>query len=258
MAITVRASTTVVSAGSASTAVGSATPTLPSGTATDDRVFIGACATHQLSVPANWTQVIQSQVGGGTFGAGTGQRWVAIFYRDKDASWSTMPAVVTTASVASPTVAVTSLSLIKGAGESWATPLAVSGSDATSDTSMSVTGSGPIQSVTGGHWWVLFGWPLSPGAMTSPVFSFSGTNQTPLTTNPATAGSTTGNDAYVGGRTIPVVTVASATPSYTSTQGTASTSGIAFLHQAAGTVASSLIVPQINVSNRAVVRASSW
>jgi hypothetical protein len=258
MAITVNGTaSTVVGGGSTGTAVGSATPTLPTGTAIGTRVFIFANATHQLSIPASWTQVMQQQLGGGTYGAAAGPRWLACFYRDRDTTW-TMPAVVTTASVPTPTVATYAISLAKGAGESFATPDVAWGSQTTASTSLNVTGGNSITTVSGGHWMVCFGWPSSAGALTTPVLSFNGTNQTPITTNPGTGQSTSGNDAYIGGRTIPVVTVGTAAPIYTATQNTAATVGLAFVHQGAGTVASSPIATQINVNNRAVVRAASW
>lgn len=71
--------------------------TTPASTANGDRVYIGAvsCTTNSLSANGTgWTQMVNNvQLGSGAVAAGSGLRLMSIWWRDKDASWSTMPTV---------------------------------------------------------------------------------------------------------------------------------------------------------------------
>lgn len=103
MAISVRGVNAAAgqSAGSATASTVPIAVTLPSGTVTGDRVFIFEAATAPtMSTPNGWKPLaINSVAGTGTPASGSGARYISVYYRDKSASWSTMPTLALASAV---------------------------------------------------------------------------------------------------------------------------------------------------------------
>lgn len=86
----------------------SVTAGLPASLATGDGVLLRVMAkpdTVTIDTPTDWTLVVDVAGGGGTQGNGTGPSRQAVFWREKDAGWSTMPAVTVTGGNAAAAVA---------------------------------------------------------------------------------------------------------------------------------------------------------
>lgn len=79
--------------------------------------------TATIATPAGWTPVINSTGGDGVSGNGTGPTRVATFWREKDATWSTLPTVTVTGGNSSIYAA---WALTKDPARSWGVPVAVS------------------------------------------------------------------------------------------------------------------------------------
>lgn len=228
MAVSIVAGSAVVTGGDTGTAVVSATPTLPTGSTNLDRVVICGAATHQPLVPTGWTVALSVQVGGGTYGAGTGPRWTFAIWRDYDGAWA-MPAV-SLGSVSAGTIAVGAVTLRCGAGETFGTPVTTSGSDTTADTNFSTTGA-LITMATDSAILAVNSWPAGPGAISSTAISTPGATSGSQTTPIVNAGSATGNDAFTG-TTARLITVGGdGTPGYTATLTNARTGGTVFYVQ---------------------------
>lgn len=107
--------------GSAGASTVSVTPTLPSGAASGDRIFIiQCCAGTPGSTPTSWTSLGTFTIGSGTAASGSGLRRVAVYYRDYDGVWS-MPAVTET-SVANNSNWVGAVAITPTATYTWNTP----------------------------------------------------------------------------------------------------------------------------------------
>jgi hypothetical protein len=204
--------------------------TLPSGTASEDRVFLCGESTTQPPTPTGWSVAGVQQLGGGTYGAATGPRWVFAFYRDYDGAW-TMPTVTLTGD-ANAAIAAASLSLRPGAGETFDTPAITWGSDTSLGTAFSVAG-GTVTARTGSLLMAVAGWPSNPGAVSSVTLAGSGVTLGTQTTAAAVGGTTTGHDAYTATYVRPVTTTGTATVSLTATLGTGRMGGAIFLTQSA-------------------------
>lgn len=252
MAVTLVASST--SAGAGTTGTGTAdcpAPALPTGTAVGDRVYLATSSVGQPTAPSGWTELFNGQLGGGTMGASTGLRYGGVWYRDYDGVWS-MP-IVTAASAAANTIVGGAMTLTKSAGEAWATPSATSGSDTTSDTSLSITSGTSQTLVTNGALWVAHFLPATPGTTTSIVItSANATLSGTVTLAPAITNNTTGNDATFVARHLAVTSGGTGAQTFTATLTTARTSGAVFVSQAVV-----LIRTQLTVANPAVNRAAT-
>jgi hypothetical protein len=258
MAVTLVASSTSAGAGTTGTAaVVMPAPALPTGTASGDRVYICTSSVGAPAAPSGWTELFNGQLGGGSMGASTGLRYCGIFYRDYDGVWS-MP-TVTAASVAANTIAGGAASFAKGAGEVWDTPTVTSGSDTSSNTSVSITSSTSQLVPTNGALWSVLVAPATIGTTTGITISSAGaTLGGTVTLSPGAMVNTTGNDAFAVARHQSVTTGATGTQSYVATIANNRTVGAAFVAQGASTPAASLILSRVNVSNPAVTRASNW
>lgn len=228
MAVSVVATSPFATGGATGTSAVSATPTLPSGSVSGHRVYIYSASTAAPATPTGWTLVASVSVGGGTLGAATGPRFVSAFYRDYDGVW-TMPSV-SMASHAAPTIIAWGVTKQKDAGETWATPIAASGSDTSLDTSTSITG-GSFTTVSGGLIYAAVGYPGQPGATSSPAIAQAGATLGTQNSQPAAGGFATGNDAFHASRWAQVTTGATGAPSYTATTANARTAGGLFVHQ---------------------------
>lgn len=100
------------------------TPTMPTGTAAGDRVWVFQthnCATGSAATPANWTALFKdTQIGSGAVSAGLGMRWMSAYYRDYDGVW-TMPSFALL-SVAQNTQEIGAVTIRKGVSEMWVVP----------------------------------------------------------------------------------------------------------------------------------------
>lgn len=232
------------------------TPTLPTGTAAGDRVFVIQAGNNTNGgTPANWTSVAtDTQVGptGTAPGAGTGRRYVSVFYRDYDGAWS-MPAFSLTSATQN-TNAASVITLRKGASDIWNTPtVSTAGNTASAVTSYSVTtgsvtapngammlvGSATNDNVTG-----------SAETLTGSAFALANLAERSDT------GSATGNDVAVHTYTADVVVGGTGTLTHAVTLSGASEGGSVVVIQSATTVVpprGRLIAPVA-----AVVRASTW
>jgi hypothetical protein len=105
--------------------------------ATGDRVFMvvgNKPETANPTTPTGWSLAGTATGGGGTTGARTGPVRITVFYRDKDASWSTMPLVTVTGANVSWAGATVYRSTV-----GWAVPVSAIGSRSTAATAWAVT-----------------------------------------------------------------------------------------------------------------------
>lgn len=256
MAVSIVAGSAPQSAGTAGTGAVSATPTLPTGSAAADRVFIIATAVGTLSTPTGFTQVYNTALGAGTAGAATGARNSGCWFIDYDGA-TALPAV-NAASVSANTVAACAVTLRRGVADTWDAPTFTTGNTtATASTSYSVAGAS-IASPTGAG--VLLG-DHFPSTTTTASATLTQTGATfAAPTNSVTSGgSTTGNDAAVAVWTTTVTTGATAAPTHAATLGTARTGGTGFVFQTvtAGTPVTAP-VPLTVIRYAAIVRAHYW
>lgn len=136
---------TYVSIGTIGTGSTSVTPGLPASLATGDGVLIMVVTkpdTATVNTPANWTLVADVAGGGGTTGNQVGPTRQTWFFREKDASWSTMPAISVTSG--NSTAAVASR-WTKTSGNVWdiAAATGVYGTSATTTSASATLGSNP-------------------------------------------------------------------------------------------------------------------
>lgn len=184
-----------VAASAAVNAAASITPTLPTGSASGDRVFVGIVSsppTTATSTPTGWTKVVDASLGTGTVGASTGARRITIAWRDYDGSW-TMPSwTVTSGSVMIGSAAT----FRKSATEVWDTSTVTSGSDTTTTgTGFSVTGAANLNVSTGDMIFAVAGTPAN-GTATTPTLTATGATIANLTEQIDT-GVTLGNNAGI-------------------------------------------------------------
>lgn len=235
----------------------SATPNLPASAASGDRVFVGVVAVGPIQTPTDWTAVLAStSLGGGTGANTTGPREMAVFYRDYDGVW-TMPSITS-----DPVFAVAGgiefapIAFSAGAGEVFNTPTVGSGSDTTSGTGYSIT-TGSFTDPTGGIAWLMFGWPISPGTLSSLSLSASGATFAGNTSRHGVNGQTTGRDVFLATWTYPVTVGATAAHTAAVTGTVANTAGAVVVSQTVS-AAPPPLRPNVVVSNPAAVRAANW
>lgn len=241
MAVTGLATTVNSGAGNTGTAAVT-TPafTFPTGTVAGDRVFIATSSVGAPTAPANWTQVLNQQVGGGTMGASTGLRYLMVCYRDYDGVW-TMP-TVTAASAAANTIVGCAATFQKAAGESW---LPITSTSVANDTDtanpLNLTGASSITLPTSASLWLVIANPAAMGTLSTITQTVGGTALTGVNNFPAAQTNTTGNDASIIGRQWPNQAAArSGTPVLQyATMATPRSAGGLFLVIDAGVVAAS-------------------
>lgn len=134
-----------VSNGTVGTGTTTVTPGLPASLATGDGSLIKVVVkpdTATINTPSGWTLVANVAGGGGTVGNGTGPQRSATFFREKDASWSTMPAISVTGGTSSAALASR---YTKSGHETWdiAAATGVYGTAATTTSANTTLGSNP-------------------------------------------------------------------------------------------------------------------
>lgn len=234
MTVSVRAGSAAVHSSATSAATRTVTPTLPTGTAIGDRVYIwcasdSTTAAH-VTTPTGWTKVgADTQFGGTTTpGAAAGYRRGTVFYRDRDTTW-TMPTVSFTSSTQATVSAVT---LVKTAG-TWDAPTSTTGTDTTSATSYSAVGAGSIPFDATESEVLLFNVLNSTSTVTTNTITATNTTFAALTTPVAISSNTTGNDIQVAVYAADVSIGATAAPTHTMTLGSARMGGTFFVQQTA-------------------------
>lgn len=227
--------------GNTGTSTNSITPTLPTGLVNGrSRVWVVACHTHAYgSTPAGWTAFFTDLVvGSGTPAAAAGFRYVSAFYRDKDASWSTMPAFVMT-NVANGSHALASWSIATtAAGYSWDTPTYTTtpGVDSSAGTAFATGNTSGFVTHLGGYLTAICannaGRTLTPTSFTHTGTSVAGGTLTER----GDAGTTTGFDVGMAYYSSGVSASSGASNPFTfsgtfSATVTASGSGVVFIEQ---------------------------
>ena len=153
MTVTFVAASTPVAPAAAAPQTG--TPTLPAGTATGNRVYVMAASepTGALTLSANgtgWTLLYSSA---------PGSVQLSCWWRDKDATWSTMP-TVSNAIGTSTTNALIVGAVAFATDATWVTPSAAdytTGSDTTSATSFAATGAATLPTTAGEYLFAFYG-----------------------------------------------------------------------------------------------------
>jgi hypothetical protein len=207
------------------------TPPLPTNTAIGDRVYIFTAASNTATVvPSSWTTIFRNvAVGtvGTTAGAGTGQRFISAFYRDRDTTW-TMPSVVLT-SATNNSHAACAVTLRKDAADTWNAPTFTAAAHDTTD--------GTGYSVTSPSWaGVTGGWIFSVTGLNDNVTSSTpGGTSTGMTLGTRTErydnGTATGNDVQLVVADAPVTAGGTGTITRTATLSAASQGGTAWVQQ---------------------------
>lgn len=220
-------------AGSTSSSDTSITPTMPGSTVNDQsRIFVIQCASNTSgTTPANWTALFKDTViGSGAVAAGAGQRYMSCYYRDKDSSWSAMPAfVLTTATnnshwIGAVAINKTSTSYI------WDTPAySTAGSDfGTANTGHSAT-TGSLATERGGF--VIIGTVQNDNVtMTSGAMTQTGATLGTITER-CDGGTATGNDVAGTIHTCSPTVGATAALTFTGTLSAASQGGTIVIRQ---------------------------
>jgi hypothetical protein len=223
------------SAGTVSSVTGSATsvtPGLPGSLATGDGVLIFIVTKPETAAPqtpTDWTLVADVAGGGGNQGNGTGPTRTTVFFREKTAAWSTMPAVAVTNGNSSAGYAI---AYSKSGTAAWGVAAATGtyGVGATTTNGSSTLGSNP--GITAGDWCVV-GYSNQDDA---PTWSAQGVTATGIsawgtvTERTEILEATTGND--VGGMVfdVPVTTgTASAAPVTAATASVATRGTVALI-----------------------------
>lgn len=88
-----------VNAGTLGVGTTSVTPGTPASLANSNGVFVVVVTkpnTASIGTPTNWQLVGSNSGGAGVNGASTGPTRVGVFFREKDASWSSVPAITVT------------------------------------------------------------------------------------------------------------------------------------------------------------------
>lgn len=253
------AASTPAAAGTTNTAsTVSITPTLPTGTASGDRVYVVQAGNNTSgTTPTSWTAAAKdTQVGptGTAPGAGTGRRYLSIYYRDYDGVW-TMPAFTLT-SAAQNTQALSAITLRKGATDSWDTPVVTTaGNTASASTAYSVT-TGSVTLLTG---MAIVGTATNDNVTASgeTLAAATGTVTFSGLTEQSDTGSATGNDVSIKAYTAVVASGGVGTITHAATLSGASEGGSVVVAQPATLAVRPL--PSVFVRNQAaVVVASSW
>lgn len=232
------------------------TPTLPTGTAAGDRVWvIQAGNSTSGTTPTSWTALSKDvQVGptGTAPGAGTGRRYLSVYYRDYDGAWS-MPAFTLT-SAAQNTHALSAITLRKTSTATWDTPTAsTAGNTASAATAYSVT----TGSVTATSGMVLVGTATNDN-VTASLESLTSTAMTFTNlTERSDIGSATGNDVSIKSYTADIFAGGIGTITHAATLSAASEGGSIVVAQSS-TAAPALPLRTFAINQSALVRAGSW
>jgi hypothetical protein len=224
-AVTYVATSTPTPVGTTTTAsTVSITPTLPTGTASGDRVFVIQAGNNTSgTTPTSWTAAGKDvQVGptGTAPGAGTGRRYLSVYYRDYDGAW-TMPAFTLT-SAAQNTHAISVITLQKVSGATWDSPtVSTAGNTGSAVTAYSVT----TGSLTAPSGMVILGTATndnvtaSAESLTSSAMTFANLAERSDT------GSATGNDVSIKSYTADVYSGGTGTITHAATLSAASEGG---------------------------------
>jgi hypothetical protein len=233
----------------------SITPTLPTGTAVGDRVYVVAAGNNTTGgTPTSWTAAAQDvQVGptGTAPGAGTGRRYLSVYYRDYDGAWS-MPAF-TLASATQNTQALSAITVRKASTDTWNTPVvSTAGNTASAVTSYSVT-TGSL-AVTSG---MVIAATATNDNVTASAQTLTGTAKFANLAERSDTGSATGNDVAVQTCTADVSTSGTGTITHTATLSGASEGGTIVVAQASTAATPAPAQPYLT-NLAAIVRANSW
>lgn len=206
--------------GSAGASTVSITPTLPSGAASGDRVYVYAVGTTTSgTTPANWNVVgtKDTTLGSGAAAAGTGLRRATWYWRDYNGVW-TMPAFTLT-STANNSHWVGAVAITPTAGSVFDTPTTTTVGGAFNAATTSYTDSSAASFTTTTNGFLLVGTGLNDN-VTSSAAALSQTGATFGTVTERCDGGT-GTGFTVSGKihTAPVTTGASATITHTQTIG---------------------------------------
>jgi hypothetical protein len=217
------------------------TPTLPTGTASGDRVYVIQAGNNTAgTTPTSWTALAKDvQVGptGTAPGAGTGRRYLSFYYRDYDGAW-TMPAFSLTSATQN-TNALSAITLRKATTDTWDTPTAsTAGNTSAATTAYSVT-TGSLTTDVG---MLLVGTALNDNVTASgESLSQTGATLTGLAERSDT-GSATGNDVAIQSYTATVTTGATATLTLAATLSGASEGGSVVVAQTSTAAATSAVL----------------
>lgn len=218
--------------GSAAASTVSITPTLPSGAASGDRIFVYQVGTTTSgTTPTGWTVIgtKDTTLGSGTAASGSGLRRATWYYRDYDGVWS-MPAFTLT-SVANNSHWVAAVAATPTSGFTFNAPTisTVGGAFNTATTSYTDTSAASFTTHSGGFLLVGTGLNDNVTASTTAVTQTGATFGT--VTERADGGTSTG--FIVSGKvyTAPVTTGASATITHTLTLNASSQGETLFVEQ---------------------------
>jgi hypothetical protein len=212
----------------------SVAPTLPAGTAWGDRVFVIQVHNNASGspTPSNWTALCKDVAAAnslGAPGAGSGKRFISVYYRNKDDNWSACPSFSVTSGTQN-TQWVAAVTLRKtGITYDWDTPYATTiGDDTVNNTSHSATTGG----FTTGANALLIAASVNNDNVTMTSAAISQTGATFGTvTERADGGSATGNDVSGVVHTIPVTTGAAGSITFTGTLSISSQGGTLLAQQ---------------------------
>lgn len=193
MAVTLVGTGTPLALGGTDNATITASPALPTGTTTGDRIFF--CVSFRggnVLPPSGWTKLYMTTYPGlGVQGVATGPRMQAVFWRDYAAGWvasDTAFLVSGDFSGASALVA-TMVGFRKGAGEEFNEPYFRNATDSTVDTAVSANfGNFPMMNAARGF--VLTSYPTTT-TVTAPTLTGS-----PTPTLSVNQGTTLGDDVH--------------------------------------------------------------
>jgi hypothetical protein len=213
----------------------SITPTLPSGSASGDRIYVVQCASNtSATAPANWTvvgskdTVIASALG--AVAASAGQRYMSVYYRDYDGSWSMPAFTLTSATQNSHWIGAVAIRKTSS-NYTWNTPTISSVADdtGTANTAHSATTGSSFTTTAGGF--LIIG-QVNNDNVTSTAQALSQSGATFGTvTERADGGTATGNDVSGNVATCLVTTGAAATVTATATLSAASQGGNLIVQQ---------------------------
>lgn len=210
--------------GVSGTGVATVTPTMPASTANGDRIFVYVMASGLFGTPpASWTVLTQDvQCGSGTIANNSGLRYQSVFYRDRDAGWSAMPAF-SLASRANPGMIVCAIGLRPTSGSTFDTPVASTTGGSYNAASTSYTDDTAASFTTHSNGLLLLGTVFNSQifSTSSPAVSQSGATFGTVTSR-CLGSLNTGDDSTGRLYSAPVTTGAAAIITHTMTLGSSS------------------------------------
>lgn len=204
--------------GSTSASTVAITPTLPTGTAAGDRVFVYTAASNTSgTTPTGWTVVgtKDTVLGSGAVGASTGLRYGTWYYRDYDGVW-TMPAFSLT-SATNNSFWLGAVSVTSDSGTGFAAPTISTVGGAFNATTTSYTDSSAASFTTTTNGLLLIGTGLNTNATSTTVALTQSGATFGTVTERCDGGTATGNDVAGKLHTAPVTVGAAATTTFTLT-----------------------------------------